>query len=57
MSYTARPPFTGGMSNQNQQQQQSGQQNNANIGASGIPNMNMMNNATSRKNSVICVKL
>lgn len=50
MSYTARPPFTGGMSNQNQQQQQSGQPNNANIGASGIPNMPIMNNAASSKN-------
>lgn len=50
MSYTARPPFTGGMSNQNQQQQQSGQQNNANLGASGIPNMPIMNNAASSKN-------
>lgn len=52
MSYTARPPFTGGMSNQNQQQQQSGQSNNANLGAGGIPNMaNMplMNNAAASK--------
>lgn len=48
MSYTARPPFSGGMSNQqNQQQQQPGQPNNANIGASGIPNMPMINNAAS----------
>lgn len=50
MSYTARPPFTGGMSNQNQQQQQSGQSNNANIGASGIPNMPIMSNAAASKN-------
>lgn len=49
MSYTARPPFTGGMSNQSQQQQQSGQSNNANIGASGTPNMPIMNNAASSK--------
>lgn len=50
MSYTSRPPFTGGMSNQNQQQQQQGgQPNNANIGASGIPNMPMINNAASSK--------
>lgn len=49
MSYTARPPFTGGMSNQNQQQQQGGQPNNANIGASGIPNIPMMNNAAASK--------
>lgn len=49
MSYTARPPFAGGMSNQNQQQQQGGQQNNSNIGASGIPNMQMINNAGSSK--------
>lgn len=49
MSYTARPPFSGGMSNQNQQQQQGGQPNNANIGASGIPNMPMINNAASSK--------
>ncbi|XP_031636656.1 transcriptional regulator of filamentous growth FLO8-like isoform X2 [Contarinia nasturtii] len=47
MSFTSRPPFTGGMSNQNQQQQQGGQPNNANIGASGIPNMPMINNAAS----------
>ncbi|XP_055304731.1 mucin-2-like [Sitodiplosis mosellana] len=53
MSYTSRPPFTGGMSNQNQQQQQQqqqqqgGQPNNANIGASGIPNIPMINNAAS----------
>lgn len=50
MSFTSRPPFTGGMPNQSQQQQQGSQQNNANIGASGIGNMPLINNAGSSKN-------
>lgn len=57
MSYTARPPFSGGMSNQNQQQQQGGQPNNANIGASGIPNMPMINNAASSELNELWVNI
>lgn len=56
MSYTARPPFTGGMSNQNQQQQQGGQQNNSNMGASGIPNIPIISNAAASKLNFIRMK-
>lgn len=44
MSYTARPSFTSG-SGQNQQQQRN-QQNASNNQTGGIPNMSMINNPT-----------